>query len=62
LHWQFAESERQASYYRGSGTVAADFFERKADFFLNEFEKARNKERRNAERALARILSQSMDQ
>ena len=54
LHWHFAESVRQASYFKGSGTIAAKFYEKKADFFLNEFEKAKNKERRNAERVLER--------
>ena len=54
LHWHFAESVRQASYFRGSGTIAAKFYEKKADFFLNKFEGAKNKERRNAERVLER--------
>lgn len=42
LHWQFGEAIRQASYYRATPKVAS-FYQDRADFFLDLFQKERAK-------------------
>lgn len=56
LHWQYADSIRQASHYRGSQAQVHDFYQERADFFLDKFQKARKKAKRAAERLAAKEL------
>jgi len=52
LHWQYADSVRQASYYHGSGTQTEEFYAKRADFYLDLFQKGRNKEQKKMERKI----------
>ena len=54
LHWQYAEAVRQASYYRGSQTKVHEWYQERADFYLDKFQKARNRAKRAAERRAAK--------